>query len=105
MSIFTTEIKFANAKNVSTTEDSLILDLDDGRTITVPLGWYPRFFHGIPEERNYWRLIGGGIGIHWPDLDEDINVENLILAKRSGESQTSFQQWLDERSQVKNRSS
>lgn len=101
MSILTTEIKFANAKSVSTTEDSLITDLDDGRTITVPLGWYPRLLHGTPEERNNWRLLGRGEGIHWPDLDEDISVENLILAKRSGESQRSFQRWLDERSRVK----
>jgi hypothetical protein len=69
----------------------------DGRTISVPLAWYPRLVHGTPEERNKWQLIGGGEGIHWPDLNEDISAENLILGQRSSESQRSFKRWLDER--------
>jgi hypothetical protein len=68
-----------------------------GHTISVPLGWYPRLLHGTPGERNHWRLIGGGEGIHWPDLDEDISVENLLAGKPSGESQRSFKRWLQER--------
>jgi hypothetical protein len=53
--------------------------------------------HGTPEERRNWRLIGDGVGIHWPDLDEDISIEGLLLAKRSGESQRSLQRWLEGR--------
>ncbi|MBI3943026.1 MAG: DUF2442 domain-containing protein [Chloroflexi bacterium] len=79
-------------------EDALIIDLADGRTISVPLAWYPRLLHGTPEERQQWRLIGQGQGIHWPLLDEDISVENLVAGKPSGESQHSFKQWLAGRS-------
>jgi hypothetical protein len=85
------------ATNVAVTEESLIVDLADGRTISVPLAWYPRLMVGSAAERNNWRLIGGGEGIHWPDLDEDISVENIIMGKVSGESQRSFKQWLDKR--------
>jgi hypothetical protein len=77
----------------------------DGRTISVPLGWYPRLLHGTPEEHNHWRLIGGGEGIHWPDLDEDISVENLLAGKSSGESQRSLKRWLDERASGRQQSS
>ncbi|SRR6266536_5581809 len=85
------------AKNLIVTKDSLIVDLSDGRSITVPLAWYPRLQHGTAEERNNWRWIGDREGIHWPDLDEDISVENLILGQPSGESQESFRRWLEER--------
>jgi len=77
----------------------LTVDLIDGRTISVPLAWYPRLLHGTPEERNNWRFIGDKEGIHWSDLDEDISVENLLFGKPSGESQHSFERWLDQRSQ------
>src|SRR5207237_7040211 len=70
----------ARAQNLVVTEDNLIVDLSDGRSITVPLAWYPRLVHGTPDERHNWRWIGDREGIHWPDLDEDISVENLILA-------------------------
>ena len=83
--------------DVSITDDALSVDLDDGRTITVPLAWYPRLLNGTPEERSHWRLIGKGEGIHWPDVDEDISVENLIVGKPSSESQRSLQRWLDKR--------
>ena len=85
------------AQNLVVTEDSLIVDLSDGRSITVPLAWYPRLVHGTPEERNKWRWIGDREGINWPDLDEDISVENLILGQPSGESQDSFRRWLEKR--------
>jgi hypothetical protein len=98
MNTLTTEIQVAKAQHVTVTEDSLTVELDDGRTISVPLGWYPRLLHGTPEERNNWRLIGKGEGIHWPDLDEDISVENLLNAKPSGESQRSLKKWLERRS-------
>lgn len=98
MNTLTTKIQVARAQDVTVTEDSLTVDLDDGRTISVPLGWYPRLLHGTKEERNNWRLIGKGEGLHWPDLDEDISVENLLSAKPSAESQRSFKRWLEERS-------
>jgi len=79
------------------TDDTLSVDLSDGRTISVPLAWYPRLVHGTTEERNRWRLIGNGRGIHWPDLDEDISVENLLAGKPSSESQRSFKRWLEQR--------
>ena len=101
------EIQTARAQNVTVTDDALIVDLTDGRTISVPLAWYPRLLHGKPEERSNWRLIGDREGIHWPefvlwlsrrkDLDEDISVENLLFGKHSGESQRSFERWLAKR--------
>lgn len=94
MSTLTAEAK---AHKITVTDDTLTVDLNDGRTISVPLAWYPRLLHGTQEERNKWRLIGDKEGIHWPDLDEDISVENLLLGKPSGESQSSFKRWLEKR--------
>ena len=88
----------AKAQNVSVTADTLAVDLSDGRSISVPLAWFPRLLHETPDERNNWRFIGGGVGVHWPDLDEDISVENLLAGKSSGESQSSFKRWLEKRS-------
>ena len=79
-------------------DDTLTVNLSDGRTLSVPLIWYPRLFSSTIEERNNWRLIGKGEGIHWSDLDEDISVENLILGKASGESQNSLRKWKEKRS-------
>jgi hypothetical protein len=73
------------------------VELDDGRTISVPLGWYPRLLHAMQTERDNHRLIGNGEGIHWPDLDEDIRIEDLIAGRRSEESQASLEQWLQHR--------
>lgn len=84
----------AFAQAVHVTVDTLTVDLADGRSISVPLAWYPRLAHGTPAERTNWRLIGRGEGVHWPDLDEDISVENLLSGARSGESQRSFKQWI-----------
>jgi hypothetical protein len=97
MTTLAIELRMVSAQNVKVTEDTLIVDLSDGRTVSVPLAWFPRLLHGTPEERNKWRLIGDGEGIHWPDLDEDISVENLILGKPSAESQKSFKKWLEAR--------
>lgn len=97
MSTLTIDIQSLRAINVSITDDSLIIDLSDGRTISVPLGWYPRLLHGSQRERENWRLIGKGEGIHWTDLDEDISVEHLIAGIPSGESQPSLKRWLDAR--------
>ena len=97
MSTSALEVGSVKVQNVVVSEDALTADLSDGRTISAPLAWYPRLLNGTPLERHNWRLIGNGEGIHWPDLDEDISVENLIFGKPSGESQRSFQRWLEER--------
>ena len=97
MTTLAIELRMASAQNVNVTDDALIVDLSDGRTVSVPLAWFPRLLHGTLKERKHWRLIGDGEGIHWPDLDEDISVENLILGKPSGESQKSFKKWLEKR--------
>jgi hypothetical protein len=94
MSTLTAEAK---AQNVIVTDDTLAVDLNDGRTISVPLAWYPRLLNGTSEERSNWRFIGDKEGIHWPELDEDISVENLLKGKPSGESQNSFKRWLEKR--------
>ena len=94
MNILAVEIEIPYAVDVHATEDTLTADLSDGRTISVPLGWYPRLEHASPGERANWRLIGRGHGIHWEDIDEDISVEGLLSGKPSGESQTSFKKWL-----------
>ena len=94
MSTLTAEAK---AQKIAVTDDTLAVDLTDGRTISVPLVWYPRLMHGTEKERNNWRFIGDNEGIHWPDLDEDISIENLLNGKPSGESQSSFKRWLENR--------
>ena len=86
-----------NVKTVTITEDALTVYLADRRTISVPLEWFPRLSHATTAERKNWRIIGKGEGLHWADLDEDISIHDLLLGKRSGESQTSFQRWLEKR--------
>ncbi len=83
----------ALAQDVRVTDDRLIVLLRDGREISVPLTWYPRLAHGRPEERRNWELVGRGIAIHWPDLDEDLSVEGLLAGRKSGESASSFARW------------
>src|ERR1039458_6680913 len=90
-------MKMVTAQRVTTTEDSLAVDLSDGRTVSVPLMWYPRLLHGSPRERSNWRLIAGGEGIHWPGLDEDLSVQGIILGRAYGESQASLKRWLASR--------
>ena len=81
------------AESICFSEDSLIVRLDDGRSLSVPLAWYPRLLDGIESERNNYELIGEGEGIHWPELDEDISVEGLLAGRRSAESATSLAKW------------
>lgn len=97
MSILAVEIEVPVAENVQITKDTLSVDLSDGRTISVPLEWFPRLVHATPKERNNWRLIGKGQGIHWEDIDEDISVEGLLAGRPSGESQISFKKWIKQR--------
>ena len=89
------EVRIPEAEEVSVTDDTLRVELSDGRTLSVPLAWYPRLVHATREERNNWELIGEGQGIRWPDLDEDLSVEGLIAGRPSGESQRSFKRWLE----------
>lgn len=90
-------LEIPTIQQVTVTDDTLSADLSDGRTISVPLAWYPRLLHGSIEERNDCRFIAGGSGIHWNQLDEDVSIKNLILGQPSGESQKSFQRWLSSR--------
>jgi hypothetical protein len=92
------ESRMALATGVVVSEDTLSVELDDGRTIAAPLAWYPRLSHATAQERNSWRLIASGQGIHWPALDEDISVDNLLAGQPSAESQSSFKKWLAGRS-------
>ena len=98
MIISTIDVNVPDAETVSVSDDTLTAELSDGRTISVPVAWYPRLLYGSATERNNWQLIGGGQGIHWPDLDEDISVESLLAGRPSGESQRSLKRWLTNRS-------
>lgn len=97
MSISAAEIEVPYAEKVRVTKDTLSVDLSDGRTISVPLEWFPRLVHATSVERNNWRLIGRGQGIHWEVLDEDVSVEGLLAGRPSGESMQSFKKWLANR--------
>ena len=99
-SVLAIEPRTTFAENVRVTSESLSVELSDGRNVAAPLAWFPRLQHGTAKERNNWRLIGPGEGIHWSDLDEDISVEGLMLGEPSGESQQSFQRWLEKRGKL-----
>ena len=86
--------------NATVTDDTLSVDLEDVRTISVPTGWYLRLAHGGPAERADFQISGAGYGIHWPDLDEDIGIEGLLLGKKSAESPSSLERWLRLRKQA-----
>ena len=90
-------VTLARILNVTVTDDTLAVDLEDGRTVSVPIGWYPRLAHGRTAERGNFQISGAGYGVHWPDLDEDIGVEGLLLGKKSAESAASFERWLQRR--------
>lgn len=85
------------AKAISVTDQRLIVELQDGRSLSVPLEWYPRLMHANSAERNNWVLWGDGYAIEWPDIDEHLSVEGLIAGRKSGECQASFEQWLASR--------
>jgi len=80
--------------SVKIANDRLIVDLNDGRSIVVPLEWYPRLMHASPRERKNWRLLGDGYAIEWPGLDEHIGVEGILAGRRSGESKQSLKRWM-----------
>lgn len=87
----------ARAQNVQVSDDTLTLDLVDGRTISVPLMWYPRLWHGTPQERDHYEIFGDGAYVHWPDLDEDLTAEGILEGYRSGENPESLKKWLEGR--------
>ena len=97
MSSLMTEIEIANAVELKVSIDTLTVSLDDGRVLSTPISWYPRLLHAKDSERNNYRFIGNGAGIHWPDLDEDISVQSLIAGHHSLESQKSLSRWLESR--------
>ena len=99
MSISAVETKVPNAIGVEVSGKALRVKLSDGRTVSIPVDEYPRLAFATQKERANWSLIGGGHGIHWEDIDEDISVEGLMAGRRSGESQRSFERWLVARSQ------
>ena len=91
------DIELANAVRVQVDDESITVELDDGRRISLPVSWYPRLLHGGQKERANYRLIGNGSGIHWPDLEEDISVQGLLAGHHSQESQSSLNKWLKKR--------
>ena len=91
------ETQEPRAQDIAISEDSLSVDLTDGRTIIVPLIWYPRLWYGTEEERSNFEILSDGTLIHWPDLDEDLSVSGILAGRRSGESQKSLKRWLEER--------
>jgi hypothetical protein len=93
----TSTLTKALVERVRVTRTALIVSFDDGRTVSLPLAWYPRLANGTAKERNNCELIGEGYGIHWPDLDEDLSAEGLLAGRRSMESSGSFQRWLNQR--------
>ena len=98
-SLATNQIEI-RATAVRVSDDALIIDLTDGRTVSAPLAWYPRLLHGTAAERQEHQLIGQGLGIHWPQLDEDISVEGILAGRPSYESRESFEDWLGSRSRA-----
>lgn len=97
MSTSVLEPRPVQAASVDVGDESLVVQLSDGRAISAPLAWFPRLRHGTEEERRNWRFIASGRGIHWPDLDEDVCVAHLLAGLPSNESPTSLKKWLASR--------
>jgi hypothetical protein len=81
------------ARHVRVTDRALVVELRDGRVVSVPIEWYPRLAEGTRRERSHWTLLGPGSGIHWPDLDEDVSIDGLLQGRPSHESATSLRKW------------
>lgn len=97
MNTLTIEQPSVCIQDIKITSSALTIELSDGRSISAPLVWYPRLLNASTKERSHWELIGEGHGIHWPDIDEDLSMEGIILGRPSYESQKSFLRWLAER--------
>lgn len=103
MNTLAIEIAASTAESVTLTNDTLTVELSDGRSLSVPLDWFPRLVYATQAERKRWRLVGRGRGIHWDLLDEDIGVDGLLAGKPSGESHASFQKWLASRQRIRSK--
>lgn len=103
MSSSVIDVGEARARSVRVSQQALTVDLTDGRTVIVPLGWFPRLWHGSKREREHFEIFGEGGYIHWPDLDEDLTVAGLLAGRRSGESPESLKKWLAQRQATKRR--
>ena len=97
MSSLVVEVQEPRGRSVKVSDEELTVDLVDGRTIAVPLAWFPRLWHGTPRERNHFEIFADGAYIHWPELDEDLTVAGLLSGRRSGESPQSLRKWLNSR--------
>ncbi|HHH41686.1 MAG TPA: DUF2442 domain-containing protein [Chloroflexi bacterium] len=97
MNSLAVEVQEARARRVEINEETLIVELVDGRAISVPLAWYPRLWYGTPEERAHFEIIGDGTILHWPDLDEDLSISGILAGRRSGETPESLKKWLEAR--------
>jgi hypothetical protein len=97
MTTSATETTTPLAVGVAVTDDTLTIDLSDGRTVSVPLAWYPRLLNATTQERSNWRLVALGEGMHWPDVDEDTSVASIVAGRPSTESAASLQRWLTAR--------
>jgi hypothetical protein len=94
MSSSPTEVRDARAQAIEVREDTIAVDLVDGRTMTVPIVWYPRLWYGTKEERNHFEILDEGRYIHWPDLDEDLSIDGMVAGRRSGGNPASLKKWL-----------
>ena len=101
MTILTDERPTPVVAAVEVCETAITLVLNDGRKIVAPLSWYPRLVHATEQERNNFRLMGGGRGIHWPEVEEDISLESVLAGRRSMESPASLKRWLAAREKSK----
>jgi hypothetical protein len=90
---FSTATNAAVIQRIEVTGQELAVFLSDGRSVHVPLAWYPRLAHSLPADRHVHVLIGQGQGIHWPEVDEDISLENILQGRASGESDQSLARW------------
>jgi hypothetical protein len=97
MNSLAVETEEPRAQQVTVNEESLVIDFVDGRTLIVPIAWFPRLWHATPAERNHFEIFGDGAFIHWPDLDEDLHVPGLLSGHRSGETPQSLKKWLEAR--------
>ena len=101
MKASTIEEQEPRAREVRINGEALTVGLVDGRTLIVPLIWFPRLWHGTPEERNNFEIFGDGVYLYWPELDEDLSVAGLLSGIGSSESRQSLKRWLDDRSSKK----
>ena len=92
------DVRIAEVLEVAVSEETLRVELSDGRTLSVPTGWYPRITYATEEKRGDWTTIDGGRGIHWPELDEDVSLQGLLGGRGSKEGQLSFWLWVETRS-------